>query len=171
MKTTTSRFSAFLMAALFAVGAQQAFSQPVPGRPGQPAHMHGFGIEAALYRLKGQLNLDTSQQLMWDNAAAEGKAAREAGRANMQNLRAAMAAELQKPEPDLAAMATLADSTQAGNQASRKQVRESWLKLYATFSPAQKAMVRDALKAKMARGDEFRKRMQERIQQHRGSNS
>ncbi len=168
MNRNAGRFSALLMAALLAIGAQQAMAQPVPGQPGMPgraAHAHGFAMEGALIRLKGQLNLDTSQQLNWDNAMAQGKAAREAARTNMQNLRAAMAAELEQPDPDFAKMASLADAAQASNQESRRQVRALWLQIYATFSPPQKALVRDAMKAKMARAEAFRNKVRERMQQ------
>ena len=36
-------------------------------------------IEHVLGAVKGQLNLNTSQQVMWDNAVAQTKAAHEAG--------------------------------------------------------------------------------------------
>jgi hypothetical protein len=42
-------------------------------------------------------------------------------------------------------------------------VRDQWLRLYATFSPTQKAVVRDALLKKMERHERFRERMRERF--------
>ena len=124
-------------------------------------------IEHVLGSVKGQLNLNTSQQVIWDNAVAQTKSAHETGRANMQKVHAAMTAELAKPEPDLAAVAAVADSVQAGNQALRQDVRKQWLQVYATFSPEQKAVVRDALAKQMARMESMGARMREHMQ--RGS--
>ena len=130
----------------------------------QPAH-HGHGrgdFTRAIAALKGQLNLNTSQQTMWDNAVAQSKAARETGRANFGKVKTAMDAELAKAEPDLAAVATVADDVQASNTALRKQVRNAWLAVYATFTPDQKAIVRDSLKQRAAKMESFRQKMQER---------
>jgi Spy/CpxP family protein refolding chaperone len=131
----------------------------------QPAHRgHGPGDDftSAIAALKGQLNLNTSQQTMWDNAVAQSKAARETGRANFGKVKTAMDAELAKAEPDLAAVATVADDVQASNSALRKQVRNAWLAIYATFTPDQKAIVRDSLKQRVAKMESFRQKMQER---------
>jgi len=128
-----------------------------------PAHMGHRGpghIEAVIAQLKGQLNLNTSQQVLWDNALAATKAAREQGRTLHGKLHAAAQAELANAEPDLAAMATIMDDAQAQGHALRKQVRDEWLKLYATFSPAQKTVVRDALRAKLERFERFRQHRQ-----------
>ena len=73
-----------------------------------------------------------------------------------------MNAELAKAEPDLAAVASVADDVQASNSALRKQVRSTWLALYATFTPDQKAIVRDALKQRIAQMESFRQKMQQR---------
>jgi hypothetical protein len=121
-------------------------------------------IEQVLGTVKGQLNLNTSQQLMWDNAAAQTKSARETGWASMQKVRAAMAAELAKTEPDLAAVAAVADGVHAGNQSLRQSVRAQWLQVYATFSPAQKAVVRDALAQQMAQMESRAARMKAHLQ-------
>ena len=52
------------------------------------------------------------------------------------------------------------------------QVRDQWLALYATFTPTQKAVVRDAIKARVARMEAFREKMQERFQSRgQGNNS
>ena len=99
---------------------------------------------------------------MWDNAVAQTKAARDAGRANMQKIKDAMNVELAKAEPDLAAVAAAADDVQASNSALRKQVRNTWLAVYATFTPDQKAIVRDALKQRVARMETFRQKMLQR---------
>jgi len=136
----------------------------------QPAHPHGGPGQGGadfvhvFAGLKSQLNLNTSQQLMWDNAVAQTKAAHTAGRANMQKVHDAMTAELAKPEPDLAAVAAVADSVQSGNQTLRQGVRNQWLQVYATFSPEQKAIVRDALSKQLARMESMGAKMREHMQ-------
>jgi Spy/CpxP family protein refolding chaperone len=131
--------------------------------PGAGDQMIGHLIANA----KASLNLNTSQQTMFDAAVAQSKAAHEQGRAVMQKVRDAMAAELAKTEPDLAALAAAADDARAQGYALRKQARDQWLQLYATFSPDQKAVVRDLLQKRMARMDSFRQKMREHM--HRGT--
>jgi len=145
-------------------------------QPGGHHGMHGGGPGDMLFgkafaEAKASLNLNTSQQLGWDNAVAQAKAAREAARANHQKVKDAMMAELNKPEPDLAAVAAAADSVQQQNQAARKQVRDAWLALYATFTPQQKAVVRDILQKKVARAEAFHQRMIERFHERMGGGS
>jgi hypothetical protein len=161
-----SRFLASLIVGItLSAGSYLALAQP----GGMPGHGAGHGpdasIEGVIVGLKAQLNLDTSQQLLWDSAIAQSKAARENGRASMDKVHGVLTAELAKAEPDFAAVAAAGDAAQAGNQALRKQVRGEWLKLYATFSPAQKAVVRDAVKARVARMETMRQRFQEHMQQ------
>ncbi len=163
MKNLAGRLPAVMATALLAIGAHTALAQP--GGHGHHGRGDGFGvpIERMLYSLKGQLNLNTVQQLQWDNAVAQARAAREAGHANRQAVRAALQAELAKAEPDLAAVAAVADDAQAKNQALRRHVRAEWLNLYATFTPAQKGVVAEAARQRLSRFDDFRARMKERM--------
>jgi Spy/CpxP family protein refolding chaperone len=152
-----------------AFGASAAIAQP-----GGHHGMHGGGgpgdmmFGKAFAEAKASLNLNTSQQLAWDSAVAQGKAARDAARANHQKVKDALIAELNKPEPNLAAVAAAADGVQQQNQAARKQARDAWLALYATFTPDQKAVVRDILQKRVARSEAFHERMMERFQQRFG---
>jgi len=126
------------------------------------AQAPGHGMHdplSVLQRIQAKLNLNTSQQQQFDAAVAQSKTAHEAIRANFQQLIAATQAELAKPDPDLAALATLSDQVQQQNIAQRKQARAAWLALYATFTADQKTTVRDAINARMARMDAFRERM------------
>ena len=151
-----SRVAVVAAAALFGAGGV-AFAQPM--------HHHGHGggdVVMSIVRLKSQLNLDTSQQAMWDNAVAAGKAARTSARANMQKVNDELTAELAKPEPDLAAVAAAADSARNANQQLHTQVRDAWLNLYATFTPEQKTVVKNALSQKMAKMQQFREKMRAR---------
>lgn len=161
MKSPIARISGVIAVSILAAGAHTVSAQPGPGHgPGGPG---GAGIEQVIASLKAQLNLNTSQQSMWDSIAANGKAARATARASMEQVHAALKAELAKPEPDFAAVAALSDQAQANAQAGRKQIRDQWLALYATFTPAQKAVVRDAFAARLARMESFRSRMKERF--------
>jgi hypothetical protein len=140
-----------LIAALCALGAV-CYAQPAPGAD-SPLHM--------LAAAKGQLNLNTSQQLQWDNAVAQAKTAHDAVRAGHAQLKAAMQTELGKSEPDLASVAALSDRVRQQNEAVHRTARDAWLALYATFTTEQKAVVRDTLKAGIAR-------MEARRAQHHG---
>ena len=131
----------------------------------QPRHGHGGDFVMAIAALKDQLNLNTSQQVMWDNAVAASKSAREAARTNMQSVREALKAELAKPEPDLAAVARAADTARNTGQAAHQQARDAWLSLYATFTPDQKTIVKNALQQRLSRMEQFRERMRERHSQ------
>ena len=99
-----SRLAAIAAAALVGLTGA-ALAQPFHHGP------HGGGdVVMSIVALKGQLNLNTSQQSMWDNAVAAGKAARQTARANMQKVHDTLTAELAKPEPDLAAVAAASDA-------------------------------------------------------------
>jgi Spy/CpxP family protein refolding chaperone len=167
MKSRKLQWAAVAAASLLAltgVADAQPAGGPGPGHGHGPRGPGGMEIEHVLVALKGQLNLNTSQQLMWDNAVAQTKAAHEAGRANMQKVHDALATELANPAPDLSAVAAVADTVQANNQALRQSVRTQWLQIYATFSPEQKVLVRDALAKQLARMEAMRARMLERMQ-------
>ena len=158
------RLAAIAAAALLALTGVAAVAQP----PGGPWHGRGHGggveIENVLASLKGELTLNTSQQLMWDNAVAQTKAAHDAGRAAMQTVRDALTAELAKAEPDLAAVAAVADSVHTSQQTLRQGVRDQWLKIYATFTPQQKVVVRDALLKRLVRMKEMGEKMRMHMQ-------
>jgi Spy/CpxP family protein refolding chaperone len=154
------------VAAAMTMGAGAALAQPVGGPHGQGAHgpgapdlMIGHMIENA----KAQLSLNTSQQVMFDAAVANSKVAHESGRALHQKVRDTLTTELAKAEPDLAAVAATADAAQQQGQEQRKSIRGQWLALYATFTPEQKAVVRDNLQKRMANAESFRARMQDRV--------
>jgi|SRR5450755_1196168 protein CpxP len=123
------------------------------------AQAPGHGMHdplAVLQRIQAKLNLNTSQQQQWDAAVALSKAAHEAMRANFQQVKAATQAELAKADPDLASLSAVSDQVQQQNIAQRKQARAAWLALYGTFSAEQKATVKDAINARMARMQAFR---------------
>lgn len=154
-KFVGERLAAVIAAALISISGVALAQGPHHGA-------HGGDFSFGIARLKDQLNLNTSQQQMWDSAVAQSKAARDTARGNTQKVKDAMKAELAKAEPDLVAVAAVADDAQAANSALRKQVRATWLAVYATFTPDQKAVVKDALSKRIARMESFRQKMLER---------
>jgi Spy/CpxP family protein refolding chaperone len=160
------RAAAATAAALALMFTGAALGQPGDGHRAPMGAMSGAGeqmIGHLIADAKAKLNLDTSQQVLFDAAVAQGKAARESGRALHQKVKVAMRAELAKTDPNLAAAAGIADDAEQQGRALRLQVRGEWLKLYATFSPDQKAVVRDLLQKRMDRMETFRERMHGRM--------
>lgn len=142
--------------------------------PGRGPGMHGPAggppasgemVEQILATMKDKLALDTTQQVMFDNARAQSLAAREKMHANRTGIRAKVETELAKTEPDLAAIASALDAVEEQARAARRQARDEWLKLYATLRPDQKAVVRDAIKVRLDRAETMRGRMQERMRE------
>ena len=114
---------------------------------------------------KAKLNLNTSQQGMFDTAVAHSQTARESGRALHDKVKATLQAELAKTEPDLAAVAAATDAAADQARAQRNAIRAEWLTLYATFTPDQKAVVRDLLKQRVARMESFHEKMREHMRE------
>jgi len=166
-----------------AIGSTAALAQPAGpmmgggfgghGGPGMHAMQGGGGIDGmlprALEQVKASLNLSDAQLALWNKAVADGKAARDAARASHQKVKDAMTAELAKAEPNLAAVAAIADGVRAQNQDAHKKVRTQWLDLYSTFTLDQKAIVRNLLQQKLARAEAMHDRMVERMQQRWGA--
>jgi Spy/CpxP family protein refolding chaperone len=161
-RITPRRFVGFAAAALLALGFGAASAQPGPRGHPQAAGGPDFGLEHALIGAKDKLGLNTLQQTQWDAAVAATTAARETGRGLMQSVKDTLQAELAKPAPDLAAVAVAADAAQQQGLVLRHKVRDQWLALYATFTPEQKAVVRDALQQKLSLFESMRQRMQQR---------
>lgn len=148
--------------AIVAMTALIGFTGVASARPFHHGHGGGGDVVMSIMRLKDQLNLNTSQQTMWDNAVAAGKAARATARTNMQKVHDTLTAELAKPEPDLAAVSAAADSARNANAALHGQVRDAWLNLYATFTPDQKTVVKNALSQRMAKMEQRHEKMMQR---------
>ncbi len=170
--------AALALLAFSAVGGIAALQLPVGPMagdglgPGMDA-MHDGDIGPMLPRVlesaKASLNLDAQQRLLWDSAAAQSKAAREAARPSRRQVKDALVAELAKAEPDLKRVVGAADPVSFENQAERRKLRDLWLDLYAGFSPEQKAVVRDLLRDRFDRTEAFHDRMRAQLQQRRGA--
>jgi hypothetical protein len=124
-----------------------------------PRHGHATDPLAVIAGLQAQLKLNTSQQLQFNNALAQSKAAHDATRSGFAQLKTATQTELAKSAPDLASLAALSDQVQQQNSGVRKQARAAWLALYDTLSADQKLVVRDAISARIAQAEEFRAQM------------
>jgi len=157
-------------AAAFALTLGAGITLAQPGAHGPHGHgAHGDMIGGLIASAKDQLNLNTSQQQMFDAAVASTKTAHETGRSLHESVKNALDAELAKSEPDLAAVAAVSDGAQAQGQALRKSVRAQWLALYATFSPDQKAVVKQMIQGQMAKAESFREKMKERFKGRPGT--
>jgi Spy/CpxP family protein refolding chaperone len=164
---TIAGVAAFALATAF--GSYAAFAQPAGG----PHSHHGMAgpdemIGHLIASAKPQLNLNTSQQSMFDTAVADSKVAFQSGQALRQKIHDTLQAELAKTEPDLAAVATAADAAMDQGRTQRKTIRAEWLALYATFTPDQKAVVKDLLQKHMAQADSFREKMREHFKSSHG---
>ena len=126
---------------------------------GASAHHHDADPIAAIAGLRDQLNLNTSQQMQFDNALAQSKAAHQAMRDGFAQLQAAAQTELAKSSPDLRALAALSDQVRDQASGPRKDARAAWLALYDTLSPDQKLVVRDAINARIAQAQALRAEM------------
>ena len=143
--------------------------QPAGTPPGPQWHGPGHGepvdmIGGLMMHAKTQLNLNTSQQQMFDAAVASTKAAMQTGTTLHQSVKDALTAELAKTEPDLAAVAAASDNAKAQGDTLRKQLRAQWLALYATFTPDQKAVVKGLIQQRMAQAEALHTEMVQRRQ-------
>jgi Spy/CpxP family protein refolding chaperone len=143
-------------AGLSGLATLPAAAQPGPG-PG------GDRIIRAIAAFKAELNLNTTQQPLWDAAVASGKAARDAAKQRRQTVKQVVTEELVKATPDLSRIAAAADQVENDNIAAHRQVRAQWLTLYATFTPDQIAVVKAGIAKRMARMESFRERMRQRF--------
>ena len=154
--------SAVLLAATLAVAGTSRAEGPRHGPAAGPAG--GGLVEHVIAGLKDRLALDSSQQLMFDQARTQTLAARDQALAQRKDVRARIDAELAKNAPDLAAVAALVEGIDDQGRDARRAARDQWLKLYANLRPDQKLVVRDAIRERMAHADEARDQMRQRFQ-------
>jgi Spy/CpxP family protein refolding chaperone len=153
------------------LGAGYLAAQPSTAPHPSHASHEGPNLGGLIMTAKSQLNLNSSQSVMFDAAAANTKAAFQSGRALHQQVKDAMTAELAKAEPDLAAVATVEDSVRQQGATLRQSVRANWLALYATFTPEQKTVVKGLIAARVAKAEAFHQQMQNRMLQKSGATS
>lgn len=141
--------------------------RPAGGPPGGPMASGGM-VEHAIASVKDRLALNASQQSAFDRLSAQARSMHDQSMANRADVRAKVDAELAKPEPDLAAVLAVFDSAEDQGRAARRELRDQWLGFYASLDAGQKAIVRDAIRDRVASMDDRRQRMRDRMQ-HRPS--
>lgn len=124
--------------------------------------MHGAGMHQNMMfsdKLHQQLNLTGEQETQWQALKlqhdAMGKQMRDA---HMQT-QAAIKAEMDKAQPDLAAVNALMESAQDKNIAARKAFHRDALKFYASLSPDRQSIVVAEIKGRMGKMQGMRDRM------------
>jgi len=189
MQSNFRRIAVVAAAALaMALGAGAAIAQPATGPMGPGAGgPHGLGaggphgpggaeamIGGIIQKAKAQLNLNTGQQEAFDRIVASAKTERDAARVRHQNLRETTKTQLTTTatEPNLRAIAALADDVAQQDRSARIKIRDQWLTFYETsLTSEQKLVVRDMLQKRIAHMESFRQKMQEWMQQHHGATS
>jgi Spy/CpxP family protein refolding chaperone len=160
MSVNKGKARRFAMTLALAAGLS---SLPAPPQPGHHGMHGGSPLAHAILSLKTQLNLTASQQAQLDAAIAAGRAARDAARQSRQTVMQLAKDELAKTTPDLAKVSAAQDQAMDAATNARRGVRNQLLQLYATFTPAQVAVVKEALSHRMDRMESFRDRMRQRF--------
>ena len=150
-------------------GSGAALAQPAALRMARMAH-HGTGgpdemIGHLIAHAKGSSISTRCSKGMFDTAVADSKAAREAGRALHEKVKATLQAELAKPEPDLAAVAAAADAAadQARDQAQGDPGRVARA-LRDVHGRAEGRREATCCRSSLAHAESFRQKMRERMQ-------
>lgn len=128
---------------------------PGQAQAAQQAAHHGK-YHARLERLERALKLAPEQRQAWQAIAAKRRALWRERRQGWRATRQALQAELAKPAPDLARVAAVRDQARAQERHARRELEGLQLRLYASFSPQQKLVLRDFLKARLARAEQRR---------------
>ena len=124
---------------------------------------HHDGELFSMEKIHNKLHLTPEQEKTWQSLEQQRKEMFKASWEQRKALRARIKSELDRGEPDLAALAAETDRSMDEQIHKRRQLRDQWLKLYAQLSPEQKAIVKDAIKARMDKSE----RMREKFRHHR----
>jgi Spy/CpxP family protein refolding chaperone len=160
------RVAVMVSALAFTLGSSAVLAQPGPGAGfghGAGRGPGGDNLGQIFAQFKTQLALTPDQEAKWSAAVAVGKESRQRTRVLMQQTHDQVKAALSKDSPDLQAISTMMDAARQQAFELRKPARAAWLDLYASLSPQQKAIVRDALLARMQRHEQMLERFQQRL--------
>ncbi|HZQ59814.1 MAG TPA: periplasmic heavy metal sensor [Casimicrobiaceae bacterium] len=152
-----------LLAAMLAASCAVA-SLPVLAQPAGPRHGPGGAGAPSVASLLLQpavhaaLNLNAAQETQWSALQGAAQALRSQLAAARAGLGSAIATELAKPTPDLAALDNAVAAEHAGAAAAMEALRTQALALYATFSTGQQAVVISAAQARYQRMRNMRDR-------------
>jgi Spy/CpxP family protein refolding chaperone len=121
-------------------------------------HGHHWKEHAAKHweKLKADLKLNPAQEFAWQEIADRRAALHKERHGDRAQLKEAMKQELAKAEPDFARIVRQKQQLDEKGLQARNEMREMQLKLYSSFSAEQKAVMRDAMKARMERVEQWR---------------
>lgn len=145
--------AACMLALTLGVSAYAAAPAPEDGPRGE--HPFAARMKHRLDELHQQLALDKNQEAQWQSAQ---EASRKAMREGMEARRAGRdraKAELNKPNPDLRALAAQMDEEREAHAQKHKAVREAWLKFYDGLNDTQKEKARQFILGMITRMEEF----------------
>jgi Spy/CpxP family protein refolding chaperone len=150
---TMSAIVALLSASAFAASPESEGSAAKP-------HGHHWKQHAAerWAKVRADLKLNPAQDFAWQQIADKRAALHKEHRADRTELREAMKQELAKPEPDFGRIAQQKQQLEEKSLQARNELRDLQLKLYASFNPEQKAVIRDVLKVQLERMEQWRQK-------------
>ncbi|MGH8772341.1 MAG: Spy/CpxP family protein refolding chaperone [Pyrinomonadaceae bacterium] len=146
------------LVALLAAGATSAVVAHSEGSGA--AHQHHWKKHAAEQwaKLKADLNLNPAQDFAWQQIAEKRAALHQERRADRVALKETMKQELAKSEPDFARIVRQRQQVQEQSLKSRSELDDMQIKLYESFNTEQKAVMRDAMKARLQRMEQWREK-------------
>jgi len=186
MYKQTSRLLA-IAAATFALsmGAAHAQTQPAAGTAaaaaaattapagGQGMHrmmhrgggMHRGGFMMGMKKLHDKLHLNADQEKQWQTAVDTAKQNREQARKNFHQMKQQFDSIKNQPIIDMNALHTAHQQIEQQNAQLREQTAQAWLTFYNGLNDQQKTTVSTAFKERMAKMEQRREHMRERMHQ------
>lgn len=154
--STKWKFSLASVAAVFGLGI--IFSGNVMANMPRPDGAEFMPLRA----IHDKLNLSETQEKTWQALSQEGRTLREGLRKEHGEMKSQLKQELDKSEPDFAAVAARADRIADDRNGKMRHMRDEWLKFYATLSSTQKTIVRDEMKARLSKAEKRWEHMKQR---------
>jgi hypothetical protein len=126
-------------------------AQAAPGAALAGGMVSSHPIVSALQRAKGELALTAVQLDRWNDAESAGQAAREAMRADHQQLRALFDEE--GLTPDIGRLDRQAEALLQAGRLAREAARDKWLALYDSLTPLQQGIASQRIQEALATMD------------------
>lgn len=115
-----------------------------------------------LRAIHDKLQLNAAQEKTWQALAQEGRTLREERRKEHGEMKSQLKQELDKNEPDFAALAARADRIADERSGKMRHIRDEWIKFYTILSPAQKTTVGEEMKAHLSKAEKRWEHMKQR---------
>jgi Spy/CpxP family protein refolding chaperone len=103
-----------------------------------------------LEQLRQELHLTPAQEQAWQQISAQADASRARTQDNWIEIVRVYKSELDKPEPDLARVASLVNQTQDQQAKELRDIQQKRLVFYTNLTPEQKSIVKEVLKQRLA---------------------